>query len=76
MFPVKLTEYLQEQMMEGHDVHYIAEPKSDALTWVIIPTLEDWVIICQWYEGSENYDLINLQGCELEYVRTVATYKK
>ena len=70
MFPEKLQQYLNEQIIEGSDIHIVNENLCDGYNWVIIPkNLANWVVLVQWYEGSDTFALINLQGRTLQYVK-------
>lgn len=69
-FPEKLTTFLNEQIYDsGNDVHAINDDQCDGFTWIIIPKgLTNWIVLVQWYEGSDDFEIINLQGRTLEYV--------
>ena len=72
MFPEKLQQYLEDQTFEGNDIHVVNDSQCDGYTWVVIPKdLNQWVVLVQWYEGDDNFDLINLQGRTLKYVQNL-----
>jgi len=60
-YPQKLIDYLTECESEGYEIH--TTWGMDSVMWIIDPTdLENWYIIIEWCEGSDDFSLVNLTG--------------
>ena len=63
-YPEKLIEYLEECVSEDYDI--FTTSAEDATCWIIKPNLDKWYVVITWYEGEEDYSLINLTGKALD----------
>ena len=55
--PPKLAKYINEQVMDSVVTHIDG---GDAFLWYIYKPDIEWVILVQWYPGSEEWDIVNL----------------
>ncbi len=68
--PEKLQNYINEQMFENSTIHMVNDKESDAFTWIIIPAvLKNWIILVQWYPGEDSFNIVNLQGATIDYLK-------
>lgn len=60
-YPKKLIDYLTKQEVEGSEI--FTTKTEDGTMWIIKPNgLEQWLAIIEWYEGQDDFQLINLCG--------------
>jgi hypothetical protein len=68
MFPENLMKFLNDQTMDGNDVHSVNDDKCDGYTWVIIPKgLQDWVIGLLWYNIMKVKMILTLSIFKVEH---------
>ena len=64
-YPDKLMEYIIEQEMEGAEI-FTTSSEFSAIFIVKPCGLEDWFVIAEWCEGSDDFSLVNLSGKALK----------
>lgn len=67
-YPKDLIEYLTEEEAEGAEI--FATQSEDATCWILKPSnLPDWYVVITWYEGQEDYSMVNITGKALKRLK-------
>lgn len=59
--PKKLIQYLTDQMAEGNTITTTYNDES-IIYIVTYSNLESYVTVVEWYEGQDDYDIVNING--------------
>lgn len=60
-YPQSLIEYLQEQDAEGNEI--FTSYTEDGTMFIVKPTgLENWIVVVEWYPGSDDFQIVNVSG--------------
>jgi hypothetical protein len=57
-WPTKLVEYLAEQDIDGKEV--FTSQICDGTVWFIPEPNMEWITIITWYDGEENFNMVNV----------------
>ena len=64
-YPDKLMGYITEQEVEGAEIFITSS--EDSTIFIVKPYgLDDWFVIAEWCEGSDDFSLVNLSGKALK----------
>lgn len=64
--PEKLEDYLNDLTDEGHIIHRMSS--VDSYSWVV-KFQENWIILIQWFPGSSDYDIVNINSKLYEFLK-------
>ena len=70
MYPEKLMKYLTSSMKEGATITQCIS--GDSLFCVIqFPSLDRYITVASWYEGCDDYQLVNIEGGAYTLIHTM-----
>jgi hypothetical protein len=59
--PKGLQEYLDKQIEEGNET-YISYSEDDVVIYITPSGLKNWIVVCSYYDGQEDYSITNITG--------------
>jgi hypothetical protein len=74
-YPQKLIDFLADQDTEGHEI--FTTQIVDGTMWIIpFHDLEEWVVVVTWYDGEEDFSLVNICGKAFDRLQMVMNEAK
>lgn len=69
-YPENLINFLTEQESEGSEI--FTTSTEDSTMFIIKPeNLDKWVVLIEWFEGSEEYSTVNIYGKAFDRLKRV-----
>jgi len=71
-YPEKLLDLIFDHIAEGDEVT-ISSGETTVLFLIKPRTLSKWLIVVEWYEGTDTFHLINVTGSAWDRMYTIMT---
>lgn len=70
VYPQKLARYMADQAAEGSEM-FITSTEFSEVIYVVPADLKRWLVIIEWVDGMEEFDMVNVCGKAFDRMEAV-----